>query len=421
MPVMLYAGLASDETSWHSAATLDYNFQQVFWPAFACNHVDLVEPYVRSIAAMAPRARWLARQTYGLRGLFLPGSIHGPEHLVSPATARSVNARQIAYVPWTYCLGVTGWGLQNLWLRYLYQPDRAYLESVYPLLRDGAELYASVIVRCRDDDGDGKVEIGPSYNPEHGPFGSFNNPVDIAYFRFLLDAAARAAETLGIDGELIRRWQNARAKLPDYETAPVEGGRIVANWRGATADSVPVHNLAVPAVPVFPAEQVTWFSPPAEKALFERTVRWIRHNGNNSHIMLNVARARLSMAEAYTEASEHFSKIMTPNGLFAGWPGHGYYLAESWAFAGLTAELLVQSTQGIIRVFPAWPREQDARFRDLRAEGGFLVSAEQKNGIVTRLDFVSTAGGRLRYVNPWTGAIEERDTQKGDRVTLRKG
>ncbi len=59
------------------------------------------------------------------------------------------------------------------------------------------------------------------------------------------------------------------------------------------------------------------------------------------------------MPKAFTETRAHFSKIVTPNGLYAGWPGHGYYLAESWAFAGLTAELLLQSVDDVIRVFPA--------------------------------------------------------------------
>ncbi len=401
MPITLYAGLVNDGPGWHGAPTLDYNIEQEFWPMFSCNQVDLMEPYVRYIKAFAPRGRWLAKKTYGLDGLFLPVNIFGPEHLVAPQDARSKNARQIAYVPWTYGLGLTGWGLQNLWLCYKYQPDLEYLETVYPLLRDGAEFYANVIEQCTDDNNDGKVEIGPSYNPEHGPFGSFNNPVDIAYFNFLLNAASEAAHLLKRDEQLADRWRKALSLVPDYETAPLDGQPIVANWKGAQANAVPVHNVASPTVPVFPAEQITWFSPPEEKELFQRTLRWIKHNGNNSHIMVNVAKARFSMPEAYLETRAHFSQIVTPNGLYAGWPGHGYYLAESWAFAGLTAELLLQSVDDIIRVFPAWPKEHDARFTDLRGQGGFLVSAEQKNGKVIRLQVTSTVGGPLRILSPW--------------------
>jgi hypothetical protein len=412
MPITLYAGLATDKPGWHGAPTLDYNIQQVFWPMLSCNQVDLMEPYVRFIAGFAPRARWLAKQTYGLEGLFLPVNIFGPEYLVPPEEAKSKNARQIAYVPWTYGFGLTGWGLQNLWLRYKYQPDPDYLLSVYPLFRDGAEFYANIIDQCKDDDGDGKVEIGPSYNPEHGPFGCFNSPVDIAYFHFLLNAASEAARILERDDKLVSRWQKAEALVPNYETALLNGVQIVANWRGAAADAVKVHNVASPTVPVFPGDRITWFSPQERKALFERTLRWIKHNGNNSHIMVNVARARFSMPEAYAETRAHFSRIATPNGIYAAWPGHGSYLAESWAFAGLVAEFLMQSVDdpstgsghGIIRLFPAWPKEHDAEFADLRAQGGFLVSAEQKDGEVVKFTVTSTVGGTLRLQSPW-GAV----------------
>ena len=407
MPITLYAGLAQDRTGWHGAPTLDYNIQQTFWPMFVCNQVDLMEPYVTYLEGFAPRGRWLAKKTYGVDGLFYPVNIFGPEYLVSPDKARSKNGRQIAYVPWTYGLGLTGWALQNLWLRYKYQPEEAYLKRVYPLLRDGAEFYANVLAQCRTG-ANGKAEIGPSYNPEHGPFGTYNNPVDIAYFRFLLTVAGEAARLLNRDAKLARRWADQLKRVGDYETTPLSTGPIVANWKGATANSVRVHNVAVPTVPIFPGEQVSWFSPPAKKKLFERTLRWIRHNGNNSHIMVNVARARLSFPQAYTATRAHFSKIVTPNGLYASWPGHGYFLAESWAFAGLTAELLLQSVEDIVRVFPAWPTEQDAKFVNLRAQGGFLVSAEQKGGMVLYVSVTSTAGGTLRVLSPWPRATVRR-------------
>ena len=183
----------------------------------------------------------------------------------------------------------------------------------------------------------------------------------------------------------------------------------MANWKGAAANAVPVHNVACRTVLILPAEQITWFSAPEKRALFERTLRWIKHNGSNSHTMVNVARARFSMPEAYSETRAHFSKIATPNGLHAAWPGHGYYLAESWTFSGLVAELLLQSVNDIVRVFPAWPKEQDASFVDLRAQGGFLVSAEQKGGEIVRPEILSTVGGTLRVLSPWPKVTAARN------------
>lgn len=58
-----------------------------------------------------------------------------------------------------------------------------------------------------------------------------------------------------------------------------------------------------------------------------------------------------------------------------------------------------------IRVFPCWPKEKDAKFISLRAQGGFLVSAEQQGDKVTRLEIISTVGGKLRLSDPWSGKL----------------
>ena len=78
----------------------------------------------------------------------------------------------------------------------------------------------------------------------------------------------------------------------------------------------------------------------------------------------------------------------------------GHY-TEQFGASMAVSELLLQSVGDVIRVFPAWPEERDARFASLRAQGGFLVSAEQRNGTIARLEIDSTVGGTLRILSPW--------------------
>jgi hypothetical protein len=56
-----------------------------------------------------------------------------------------------------------------------------------------------------------------------------------------------------------------------------------------------------------------------------------------------------------------------------------------------------------IRLFAAWPPEWDARFT-LRARGGFVFTASQKNGRVESVEIVSEAGATCRLRNPWGDA-----------------
>jgi hypothetical protein len=55
--------------------------------------------------------------------------------------------------------------------------------------------------------------------------------------------------------------------------------------------------------------------------------------------------------------------------------------------------MLLQSQGGIIRIFPFLPENIGAKFNELRAVGGFLVSAERKSGKgITEIRILSTAG-----------------------------
>ena len=416
MPVGLFAGLASDSTPWHGDYHHNYNAWQPYWTPFAINHPELAEPWVRYMNDMLPRMKWLAKTTYDCEGACIGISSFAFEP--DPADCKSVNRRQIAIPPYGYTLGMAGMSAQNLWFSHLYRPDRKYLdEKIYPVIREVALFYCSFAEKCPRD-ASGKAQFGPSYSPEHGGFGVANVPFDIAYARFTLSAAITAAGELGRDRELSARFRRALDLLPSYPTVPDAAGQpIVVDWTGCKFRQIGQHNITVPAVPVFPAEQVTWFSPEAEKELFRNTIRQTRHRGCNSTVMLSVAKARFSMLDALDDARNYYQPEVQPNGMFH-WPMHGFYLSESVGIAAMISEFLVQSVDGIIRVFPCWPKEKDARFTNLRAQGGFLVTAEQKAGKVVKLEITSTVGGKLRLLDPQSGKIIERETRPNEKVTI---
>jgi hypothetical protein len=66
-------------------------------------------------------------------------------------------------------------------------------------------------------------------------------------------------------------------------------------------------------------------------------------------------------------------------------------------------EMLVQGHQGMLRLFPVWPRDRAASFVRLRTPGAFLVSAELREGQVGSVVVESERGRRCRLVNPWPG------------------
>jgi hypothetical protein len=298
--------------------------------------------------------------------------------------------------------------LQSLWQKYLCDQDVDYMrQKIYPFLRETATFYVAFMDKCQRDEV-GKVRLGPSFSPEHMPMGIFNCPFDIGYVRYTLNAMIEAAATLKTDEKLAAQCRRYRDLLPDWPTVVHDGELIVADSVGG--EYIKQHNITVPAAPVFPCDQVTWFSPEAEKELFRRTIRATPFRDANAHVMFNIARARLSMPEAVTEGKRWFASRELPNGLFV-WAGHGHgtYMGEMIGIAGLVNEFLLQSVGNTIRVFPCWPTDQDASFTNLRAQGGFLVTAEQKAGKIVKLEITATVAGKLRVLNPWTQQIVERN------------
>lgn len=422
LPIGLYAGSWSDAAPWHGDYHHNYNFWQPYWTTFSINHPGLSDPMIDYLNQMLPRLKWLAKETYDCEGacVGISSFVFEPD----PAVCKSKNRRQVAMAPWGYTMGMIGMSAQVLWHRHLFQPDPVHLKNkIYPVLKEAALFFCSFAEKCRLTT-DGKVKLGPSYSPEHGNFGVANVPFDLAYARFTLNAAITAAGELHCDPDLVDRCRKTIERLPDYPTAPdAQGNPVVVDWTGCSFRQVAQHNITVPAVPVFPAEQVTWFSPEPTKELFRNTLRQTRHTGLNSVVMFNVAQARLSMPEALDQSRAYLKTLENPNGMFV--PSCGP-LVEIVGVAAMISEFLVQSVENTIRVFPCWPKEKDARFSNLRAQGGFRVSAELKDGDVSRVTLVSENGRDCTVMNPWPGQAvrftrngKPAEEDKGERLVFK--
>ncbi len=412
VPPGLFASLTTGSPAWHGDYHTNYNIQQTFWGCYAANHPELAEPYDRLISGYSTRAHWLARTIFDMQGAFYPHVLYAYEPN-DPAQVKSPVGRQYIHHVWGFTLGVSAFTVQPLWWHYKYQPDRDFLEqTAYPAVRDVAKFYADFIDQCERRDN--HVILAPSVSPEHWGWTenlhrNRNCTFDIGMAQYIFTAAIEGATTLQRDAHLVTRWQKARALLPDYPTTRTETP-VVVDVDGAEPIN---YNITVPATPVFPADIVTWQAPVAQRKLFKRTIDTLQWNGNNSMVMLGVARARLDMPGTLDWMREEVQSRLRPNGTLtlnrrgARFNEFGHY-TEQFAATMVLSELLLQSVGDVIRVFPAWPRERDAVFRRLRTQGGFLVSSGMKNGKIDKIEIESTVGGTLRIVSPWKQMTVQR-------------
>ena len=64
-------------------------------------------------------------------------------------------------------------------------------------------------------------------------------------------------------------------------------------------------------------------------------------------------------------------------------------------------EMLLQSWDGSIRLFPRWPKDRDVAFDGWRAQGAFLVSAAMKGGKVAYFKVKSEKGAPCVVLGDW--------------------
>ncbi|MEE9367888.1 MAG: hypothetical protein V3V05_03385 [Pontiella sp.] len=98
--------------------------------------------------------------------------------------------------------------------------------------------------------------------------------------------------------------------------------------------------------------------------------------------------------------------------------------------------MLLQSEDGVIRIFPAVPSDwKYAAFDSLRATGAFLVSARMEEGRLIEVEILAEKGGsavlqngfpegRYRLVAENKAAVRDKDefhieTKRGDRLRLK--
>ncbi|MFN8008822.1 MAG: hypothetical protein U0V70_17710 [Terriglobia bacterium] len=184
------------------------------------------------------------------------------------------------------------------------------------------------------------------------------------------EAAAQAAEILGRDAGLREEWRHIARHLAPYPTHGNGEGQVVVDVEGAPPIE---YNLPVPLFRFLPGEEVSDCSPRQTRDLFWRTLETFKKISVNGHVIVNAARVRAALPNAWELVRRDILDFIGPNGA-----SDTYDLGtvvENLSITLPITELLLQSHEGLIRVFPGLPDSVDARFNSLRARGGFTVNS----------------------------------------------
>jgi hypothetical protein len=423
-PGLFSPWIVRDESQWRNSYTIDYNFQQNFSAALSSNHPELMEPYFAEVERMLPVARKLSRDKFGKEGLFFPHEMF-PLHLKKwPSLAGA--------------LMETLWLLQHFWEYYEYTLDREFLKNrCYPIISECADF----LLRLIEKGDDGRYHINNYKSFEHPKIpDSKNGTSEIGFTKYILKAAIKGASILNTDKEKVKKWTdvlNGLAPYPKqrnqlgeifvdcvhqdsayYVTPPVE--LVQGGWRPSKLKGNHglwmYFNLAQPLLHVWPGAQIDMDSPAEDLLTAIRTWMTIKLEGSNNLIPHHVQAARLGinslnefkkdieyrrMKNGFitTKVNSVTSDFNYDWGYFQFWT-YGIFIENS-GISFVINEMMLQSQNEIIRVFPVFDPYLKAEFHHLGARGGFTVSASMDRGFVEWIEIVPSLNRICKIRTPW--------------------
>ena len=389
-PGLFLPSTIGDYSPWHGDYHSNYNLQSIYWGDLTANRLDQAAAYFDTIDFFRPIGRKIARDYYGCRGVFI--QLEGFPLLAADDYNGTVALGRMAYM--------TGWAMTRYREYWQYTRDRNWLrQRGYPFIRECALFYLDFLLKAPHPDlppqlADGKYHAYPSIDSETGLSG---NPLDLTdqpdtmrFVRHCLFAAIEAAEALDTDADLREQWRDRLFNLAGrpVATAPDQPFTVLAP---------PEHGDARPYV----APKRWEGAPPAPP-------RWNNawyYGMQTRHRLGRLRNNSYDPASCWPEYRAAIERWTHPNGLVWGMAiadlGRVGGWTESLSCMAPYQEMMLQSWDGAIRLFPWWPRRIDAAFRSWRAQGAFLVSAEWKGARIGRVEIVSQKGEPCLVHGDW--------------------
>ena len=397
-PGLFMPSTVLDYSLWHGDYHTNYNLQSPFFGDNTANHVELGDAFFHAMQYFRQMGKKIAHDYYNCRGVFIQLSGY-PAYMEDDALG-AVPMGRMAYM--------TGWVVSHYWWRYRYTMDVEWLRNIgYPAIRDCALFYTDFLKKGAD----GLYHAFPSNQGEDGFTGDPKDFTDrkqvLQHARYCLRVAIKAAEVLGADAELRDAWRDRLEHCAGNDGTPpvAEDERLAMNPPEFRADSV--QSVANARIYLPKPLSQPWPAP--------GDVNFDWYFGFLSWMVMQEIRAGRFAPDdgGFARFREMINRWRRPNGLFCGMSmfmyGPSGAFTESQAILAPIQELMLQSWDGVIRVFPSWPKHVDAEYRDFRAEGAFLVTAAWSGGGVTRLEIRSERGGSCRLMSPWAGNIRVKD------------
>lgn len=406
-------------TLWGSMWYWDVNIQASFAGVFSSNRLELAKVFSDGLRSYINLAENYAKTVHDMPGC----AIDYPY--------------QAYYSVWPWCA-------QYLWFLYEYSLDEEYLRNeAYPLFLKLCEFCTALFEYNAETD---TYDVYPDISPEQGPF-AHNTTITVASVKYLLQFTLKAAEILGDESPILADVRRLYEKMPPYSFS--KDGKYGVHLKDSpdAADDMWIRHPSM-LMPLFPiGEFDAKFTDQEMLKILSNTVDFLDENaeiGIFGGSWIAAAAARLGRGQTalriiYERGLDH---MLRSNGLtaeaterfmnFCLTSRQPLYYPCMMEFTGemLAAvnEMLLQSQNDLIRVFPAipdgspeWERMtrngyslteyqdrcavydawKNVRFDTMLAKGAFEISAELCEGVLSFIRIRSKKGGAVHITSPF--------------------
>lgn len=416
-----------DRMMYHGDIHLNYNSQAGFYSAFSANRPELALPFFDFVERVMPDGARRAREEMGqmhpslagrsCRGLLFPVSASGIGRFYGGYWQQTMNA--------PFCIPLFSW-------YYDYTGDMEFLrDRAYPYIRACGDFYEDYLVR-EAWNGSYRYSIRTG---GHENSWDLNPPSDVAFVDLTFRLLLRYSELLNADADRRALWRDIQAHLPQYKVIqptrePNQGLPVYA--KNEDGWDAPAHMIQLHAL--YPCEVMDLDSDPESLQVARNTIYYYGVSQNGFTGTMN----ELGLSAFVMGARAGFDPdiLLAKLGELVATSGRnflitdGHHCLEKTAGVEMIHSMMLQTVNGVIRLFPNWPASRRASFTRLRTKGGFLVTAAYDGGEVVgdgTCRLTAAVGGICRLKNPWDGSrvcVTDRSgrrvpvTEDGDVITF---
>ena len=381
------------------AMWVNLNVQLAYYTTAITNHADLEEPYFTMIEKYQQQLIQTVPKEFqndcaAMANPVIFNDLSGTVFLTNDSASKK--KMSLIALPWI---------MQQFYLHYRFTMDEARLRhSIYPLMKRAFNVYLRVMYKSAD----GKYHLPLSFSDEYGE--DVDGSMNLALAKWGFKTLISCAERLNIKDELLPQWKDAIQNLVEY---PVDERGIMI---GKNVSFNKTHRHYSHLFSIFPLYETNVEENKEMIPLIEKSINnFTSLDGDNCMFKFTGAASlwaalgngnnALQWLQRSLQILPYHVPTVTANGFYSenGWPTFESPVSATRSLL----DMMIQSWGNIIRIFPAMPDAwKDASYHQLRAEGGFEVSATMENGITSWVFIKSNAGEScIVQIKDWKNAI----------------